>query len=133
LRYAAERQLDGDLTAAQTQYEAVLTDEMVNAEIKEQASASLQWLEQAQALWDEVNQAWDGGDWNTALAALEELQNLEGFGPLARDTQSDNTVDRLVEMAIIERDRPPAPAIRRLEVRRAVEVRRAAVQHLRRL
>jgi hypothetical protein len=110
LLYGQELQMKGNISAAQAQYEAVQAGEGIDDPIKQQAAASLGRLEQAWMLWNEVNRAWAASAWVQALEALSALSNLEGFGPDAQDTESDYTVEELMDMARTERDRPtPVP------------------------
>lgn len=107
LQYAGQLQRTGKLEAAHVQYEAVQTAEGVQPDLKQQAAVAAGWLKEAENLWVQVNQSWDNKDWGGTVIALEALRDLEGFGSQAQDTESDNTVGRLIELAIARRDAPP--------------------------
>ncbi len=104
-------QQDGLLDEAAAQYAMVLQSPGVSATLREQATAAAQRLEEARVLWQTVNTAWDDRYWESAQAALLELQGLDGFGDHALDPADRMfTVAQLLSM--VERflaNEQPAP------------------------
>lgn len=99
LAYGGALQRAGQLDAAQEHYDAVLDAEGVVESLRQQALDALERLEEARRLWQQVNDAWDRQDWQSALDALRALQRLDGFGDEAHDPQDGLTVARLIELA----------------------------------
>jgi tetratricopeptide (TPR) repeat protein len=97
----AERlQSEGNLAAAQAQYDAVLTGAGPITQATRQAAANaVQRLNTASGLWSQVNAAQAAADWATMRDALQALSDLEGFGPQARNPQGSQTVANLLDLA----------------------------------
>jgi hypothetical protein len=97
----AERlQREGNIAAAQAQYDAVLTGAGPITQATRQAAANaVERLNTARGLWNQVNSAQAAEDWATMRDALQALSNLEGFGPQARNPQGGQTVESLLALA----------------------------------
>ncbi len=97
----AERlQKEGNLAAAQAQYDAVLTGAgPITPGTRQAAATAVQRLNTASGLWSQVNAAQAAEAWATMRDALQALNDLEGFGPQARNPQGSQTVANLLDLA----------------------------------